>query len=755
MADPVEHPTSAHEHARRLGALGLRVLPIKPGHKRPPMASWQHAATDDATSIDNWYTGLYRTAGVGLALGPQPCGRYLFAIDVDTHDPAHNGWDALTDLEAEHGALPDTWRSLTGAGGGHLIFAVPAGVTVRNQQASGNRIAAGIDVRGDGGQIVVAPTVHPDTQRTYEWEAGYAPWERDVAEAPAWLVELVREPEAAPVAIERPSNASPTNTKSDSQSIAADVRQWWDWHHELTARGWTLDRTSGADSYWVRPGKDRRQGHSAVLHGSDVLVVFTTEIPDDWRHAGVRTVDGSGYSFSPFGFVAAVDHRGDRSAAARALRAASTAHQGGPAGAHGAHVAQEGVVEPTEDDYDADWEPRDVATIYAGLLDGTFLPEQPEHLHVDGAMPLLYPGRVHSIFGEPGGGKTWIAYVAVAERLVAGDEVLFIDWEDSARGAAQRLVQLGVTAEQLERFEYRSPSSGLPIGWRHLEPHITRWALVVIDSTGESMAASGIDPNADGQVAAWVAYAKMLARGGATVLLVDHVAKNVENREMEIGSQRKQAAITGASYRCDTVISPAKGRDGRLKLVTRKDRLGNRPKGATAAEVEIRDTAGGGVEITLSVPESATSVDGKFRPTHLMERISRWLELHPGATQNTIRKEVSGNAKAKVSALDCLVDEGWVRVDREGQAHVHFVVREFREGLIEPVDNSEFDATAPTAPNRAHTAPTDSVGAAESNRAHRAPALLESGARGAVQGSEESVDRDHAGAVVDNSEFLI
>lgn len=35
----------AHQHALTLAALGLRVLPIKPGGKSPPMNSWQHAAT--------------------------------------------------------------------------------------------------------------------------------------------------------------------------------------------------------------------------------------------------------------------------------------------------------------------------------------------------------------------------------------------------------------------------------------------------------------------------------------------------------------------------------------------------------------------------------------------------------------------------------------------------------------------------------------------------------------------------------------
>jgi hypothetical protein len=162
MPEPAPNLTTAHEHALAYAALGLRVLPIKAGRKHPPMKSWQHAATDDPTKIDNWFNGLYRDAGVGLALGDQPCGWHLFALDVDDHGNG-NGADELHDLEQTHEPLPDTWRAITGSGNIHVVFRAPAGVEVRNQQSHGNRVAPNIDVRGAGGQIVVAPTIHPDT----------------------------------------------------------------------------------------------------------------------------------------------------------------------------------------------------------------------------------------------------------------------------------------------------------------------------------------------------------------------------------------------------------------------------------------------------------------------------------------------------------------------------------------------------------------------------------------------------------------
>src|SRR5262245_46328069 len=111
MPDPANDPSTVLALALQYAACGLRVLPIKPGLKRPPMNEWEKAATTDVDIIGNWYTGMYAKHGVGLAMGPQPDGRVIFALDVDEHDPGHSGNETLADLEAAHGKLPETWRS--------------------------------------------------------------------------------------------------------------------------------------------------------------------------------------------------------------------------------------------------------------------------------------------------------------------------------------------------------------------------------------------------------------------------------------------------------------------------------------------------------------------------------------------------------------------------------------------------------------------------------------------------------------------
>lgn len=288
---------------------GLRVLPIKPGEKRPPMQAWQDAATTDKATINNWFRGLYVDHGVGLAMGLQPDGRTIFAVDIDEHDPARSGSETVEHLERQHGPLPDTVRAITGAGGVHLVFAAPT--EIRN----GN-IGDGVDIRGHGGQIVAFPSIHPTTGRRYEWEAGYAPWEHPIAEAPDWLIELARPPDA-------PQSPPRPTTPTDSSNTPADhLRATWNWTTELTNAGWTHHHTeTTGDTHWTRPGKDRREGASAVLHAPDgPFNVFTTD-PSTADLRRIGKPGGAGLvSITPLEFYAATHHAGDLAAASRVIR---------------------------------------------------------------------------------------------------------------------------------------------------------------------------------------------------------------------------------------------------------------------------------------------------------------------------------------------------------------------------------------------------------------------------------------------------
>ena len=304
------YPTDPCAAALALANLGLRVLPIRPGQKHPPMASWQHAATTDPAIITNWYSGLYSGCGVGVATGQLANGNYLFVLDVDEHDPATSGGETLHELEQQHGPLPDTVEVETGSGGRHLYFLSSKPIT----NDASRRLGPGLDIRGVGGQVLAPPTIHPNG-RPYRWMIGHEPGDINIAWAPLWMIEqLIDTPAPAPT--KRPRTTNNIWDVIDREGPAARYNADHTWHDLLSADGWTLTRRdSNNEEHWTRPGKNSREGTSATVgyNGQDVLVVFTSSI--NWLPPG---------PYSRFGYYACRHHGGDRSAAARQLRTEHT-----------------------------------------------------------------------------------------------------------------------------------------------------------------------------------------------------------------------------------------------------------------------------------------------------------------------------------------------------------------------------------------------------------------------------------------------
>ncbi len=163
--------------------LGYRVHPTR--GKVPILPGWPDAATTDPDTIKSWWRSNPR-ANVGLALG-----RGLVALDIDAPD----GEGSLGQLMAELGELPATVESRTPRGGRHLLYRVPDGTAIKNHVG----LRPNLDVRADGGQIVVAPSVHPETGSRYQWREGHGPRELEPAELPAaWIEMLSSRPETPP-----------------------------------------------------------------------------------------------------------------------------------------------------------------------------------------------------------------------------------------------------------------------------------------------------------------------------------------------------------------------------------------------------------------------------------------------------------------------------------------------------------------------------------------------------------------------------
>ncbi len=169
---------------------GMHVFPCRVKDKRPATANGLKDATTDPDVIQRWWREEPEF-NIGVATGAVS---RIFVIDIDGLDAEAE----LRRLEDRYGPLPATVESIT-ARGRHLFFRHP-GHLVRN---SASKIGPGIDVRGDGGYVLVPRSKHP-SGRDYSWSVDSA---GALATAPEWLLAKL----AAPVGARSDAAIAPTD----------------------------------------------------------------------------------------------------------------------------------------------------------------------------------------------------------------------------------------------------------------------------------------------------------------------------------------------------------------------------------------------------------------------------------------------------------------------------------------------------------------------------------------------------------------
>jgi hypothetical protein len=165
--------------ALALAAKGKTVFPCWPGRKEPLTPRGFKDAAADPGRIRAWWA-RHPEANLAITTGEQS-GVIVLDVDVDP-EKGKDGEAALTPLLEKYGSMPVTLTVRTPRGGRRLYFKHPgAGVRV---PCSTDKLGNGLDVRGDGGYVLVPPS---RTERgEYLWEAKYPP-----AEMPKWLLDLM------------------------------------------------------------------------------------------------------------------------------------------------------------------------------------------------------------------------------------------------------------------------------------------------------------------------------------------------------------------------------------------------------------------------------------------------------------------------------------------------------------------------------------------------------------------------------------
>ena len=298
---------------------------------------------------------------------------------------------------------------------------------------------------------------------------------------------------------------------------------------------------------WCRPGKNPRDGHSAILHDDQVLVVWSTEAADLYQH-GKPTADGSGVSVSLFGYLAATRHGGDRSQAARALREERT-HQERthtPAAVTDGHTATQERLN------------RHTAALLTEQALNNLRPPQPL------AHGWLYRNSLAVLYGPPKKGKTFVA-VDLAMSIATGTP-----WLGGQVEAGNVVYTLGEGVAGLPRRINAWRQDRQVDGPARLVvlPHAVQLAnsidvtdfleavgpydpaLIVIDTLAR--ASIGVEENSSKEMGELIAQAdRIKEQTGACVLLVHHTGKDA-TRGTRGSSALTGAVDTGIEVRGDT-----------------------------------------------------------------------------------------------------------------------------------------------------------------------------------------------------------
>jgi archaellum biogenesis ATPase FlaH len=164
------------EYAKAYVSKGFSVIPLKPEDKRPAIESWKDYQTRKAAKkeLEEWF-GNGSQNNIGIVTGKISG---IAVVDLDSEE-------AIQFAKENH--FPQTPTVKTGKGR-HLYYRYRDGI--RNFQNRDD--LPGIDLRGDGGYVVVPPSIHP-SGRKYQWVEGKGFEDIPLADFPEWV--LVGKPE--------------------------------------------------------------------------------------------------------------------------------------------------------------------------------------------------------------------------------------------------------------------------------------------------------------------------------------------------------------------------------------------------------------------------------------------------------------------------------------------------------------------------------------------------------------------------------
>lgn len=692
-----ELPTPYRDAAHTYRAAGwIGVLPIPYRSKKLLLRGWtgHGGAWPSGADIQAWTDSDRPDEGGGniaLRLPPDVIG-----IDVDAYG-AKTGAATLAEASARWGDLPPTWLTTARDDGvsGIRLYLIPEGLRWPGQ------VGPGIETIHSGHRYaMVWPSLHPEG-RTYRW---YRP-DGIPSTTPPKVEELPDLPDTWIIGL---SGGELAEHVSFADLTPGQSQEWIARHSTgPTCRAMAVVRDRMLTELPVSAHESLRrlmglirlaeQGHTGLLEALGVVhqaflaeatraarggtVRDRVEADGEWRRSlagAVRRVLGAPSvadgeqpvdpCLQPFAGLVATP-----TATAVPLvvpdptpSAPSVSPPDGGADSEAAGMEADGAVVEEH----TSWWPRDLAVVLSG--ENTEPP--PQILARTDDLCLFYTGKVNGLLGESESGKTWVALLGVAQAIEARTHVLYLDFEDAAAGITARLRALGVPDQaMIDWLTYVDPDESLHVvAAADLQEVSTRhpYAVIVLDGVNAAMSLLGLELESNTDATRFAqTLLRPLARTGAAVVTIDHVAKNKETRgKGGIGAQAKRAMVTGCSIAVDVASPFGRGQTGRLRLTVDKDRGGHVRGNAlhgknVGTAVLTSDPDGSKVTVAIEPPDDRPVEErrSEFRPTGLMSAVSRFLSRIDGELSGKqIEDEVSGKATYVRAALGRLVEEGYV-----------------------------------------------------------------------------------------------
>lgn len=703
----------------------MQVIPLPEGRKTPPPAGFtgrsRKPVTDEQMQL---WSQSDPTANTGIVI---PEGVLVLDIDAEQgHQVKADGAKGISELSQELGALPATWSSTShgiDSPARHLFYKVPEGLAWKGGAIEG------VDILQPGHRYsVVWPSIHPSGEM-YCWytpsgsTTSQIPHISDLATLPWKWVDYLRKPEHTTPkpafntlishetgtydtrmckAINTFLNKTLSNPASKGSRHDTTLQAVWALANfaQEGHRG-ALDAINQLKPRFIaeiapdRPGKEREAARewAAILSGAMEKVNGIQSHADPCEQSKIeRMLPGE---FNELTQNTIANQMGE-SHPQQVQNVGTTPVQNGSAPAS---QVQNGSMESYEANKNASssWRFEDLAQLASGIE----LPPTPTVFQREDGQGLFYRGAVNDLHGEPGCGKSMIAQIATAQELKNNRDVIYIDYEDSARNVVKRLLLLGVTGEQIiSHLHYvrpsAKPSSPTSLdGWRETLDYADTATLTIIDGVTSCLAYAGLDSNSGDDIAAWYnTMPRLISACGPAVVLIDHVVKSKDNRGRYAGgSMQKLALIDGISYSVNMTKPVGKGVRGTIVIKSGKDRISeieehcavswdsNGSHLREAARIEINSTNPKLMHVTIARPNMMPSEDRQtkrddFRPTGLMEKISQLVENaieEPSQSElfDALKSDGSGAKTAIMSkAIRLLLEEGYVtnRASRHNRA---------------------------------------------------------------------------------------